>query len=261
MKRLLVSLGFCMAILGLCSCEKENIPSKNEPISKNNCTLEHQFEGEFSCPQMKNIKQNGSRFFITNDGQLYEYSYKIFSTTDNNCQKVNTDVVFDKVIRNTLVSKQGDFYSYTESNLKKITNEEIEKGRAWYGLSQMEIRLYKKNNNIFYLAILDHNDPDIYGYVEGNNVYSITYDYNNDKANEKLIHTFEKNEVIENVTNGYVITNKGYYVYDIINKTKCEKYEDIKCEYGLVKIENKSACTGEVIYISHDLLVDKDMIK
>jgi len=268
MKKRLIYPIFCILILGLCGCEKALKPTNNnnkETSNRNNCSLtqpyDMYFEKNFSCPEMKNIKQNGNQFFITNNGELYEYSDKKYSTTETNCKKVETDIVFDKIIRNTLVSKNGDFYSYYESNLKKIPNEEIEKGRAWYGLDQMEIKLYKINKNIFYLKQIDHEKPEIYGYIDDKNVYAITYDWDSGKTNKELIYTFEENEIIENVTNGYIITNNGYYIYDITNKNECNKYEDIKCQYGLVKTETKSDCSENIIYISDNLLVNKEMVK
>lgn len=268
MKKILINIIYCILILGFCGCEKKlnqtnNI--NNELQIKNNCSLtqpyDMYFDKEFSCPEMKNIKQNGGTFFITNDGQLYEYSNKKYSTTETNCKKVETDIIFNKIVRDTLVSKNGYFYSYYESSLKKITNEEIEMGRAWYGIGQMEIKLYKINHNIFYLKYDGGDSPEIYGYIDDKNVYSIIYDWNTNKTNKELIYTFEENEIIENVTNGYIITNNGYYIYDIINKNECDKYEDIKCEYGLIKIETKSDCIENIIYISDNLLVNKEMVK
>lgn len=256
-------------LLGVCGCDKEknkvsNSENVNTPLY-NTCSLTadsvEYFGKDFYCPEMREIKHGGFSFFITNDGQLYEYSNKKYSTTENNCKKVETDVIFDKIIKGTLVSKNGNFYSYHDGNLKKISDDEIEKGRAWYGLDQMEIKVYKANNKIFYLDQLDMNDPEIYGYVDGNSIYSISYDWDSNKTNEKLLYTFKNDEVIEKLTNGYIITTKGYYVYDIINKNECQRYEDIDCEYGLVKVETKSDCEDSIIYVDDMLLVNQNMVK
>lgn len=264
---LFILCGFIL--LGVCGCgkEKNEVSNSNNvnPALNNTCSLTEysvEYSGkDFYCPEMSEIKQGGGGFFITNDGKLYEYSNKKYSTTENNCKKVETDVVFDKIIRDTLISKNGDFYSYNYSNLKKITNQEIEQGRAFYGINQMEIELYKLNSNIFFLKFIDTNNPEIYGYVDGNNVYSITYDWDNKKANEKLLYIFKDDEIIENLTNGYIITSKGYYVYDITNKNECQRYEDVECEYGLVKVETKSNCEDSIIYVNDMLLVNQKMVK
>ena len=260
---------FLLAIILICGCSKNNNNEKtnNNEISKNSCTLtadsEMGFNKDFYCPEMKNIKHNSiSSFFITNDGELYEYSYKKYSTTNTNCKKVETDIIFDKIVRSTLISKDGELYAYRayESKLEKITNEQIELGRSFYGIDQMEIKLYRLNSNIFYLNQLDINEPEIYGYLDNNNLYLITYDWNNNISTEQFLYSFKEDEIIENLTNGYIITNYGYYVYDVINKKDCQKYADIKCEYGIIQIEKKENCINDVIYIDQILLVNNNMV-
>jgi len=213
------------------------------------------------CPKFKEISSSGHGFFITESGELYEYSDKKYSTTNNNCKKVETNVLFTNIVENTLVGKDGNYYSFHEKKLRKIPDDEIQKGRAWYGLDQMEIRLHKLNNKIFYLDQLDMNDPDIYGYVDGNNIYEISYNHQNNKSNEKLLLTLKDGEKVEKTTNGYVITNKGYYRYGMTNQKECSEYADIKCEYGLVLIDTIDNCANEIYYLSNGLIVTKNMIK
>ena len=230
-------------------------------INNNNGKYDFVVNEKFVCPEIKNIAYSGEGYFVDNQGILYETSSKLFSTTNTNCRKVETDVIFDKAIKNTLISKDGNFYTFWSSELKKVTNEEIEKGRAWYGINQMEIKLYRLNNNISYIAQLDINDPELYVYQKGNEIYQITYDYDKNKSNEKLIHTFKEDEKVVSLTDGYVITNKNYYKYGEINKTECSKYEDVKCEYGLVVVDSVANCTNDIFYISDSIIVTQNMIK
>ena len=55
------------------------------------------------CPQFKDIAYSGDRFFITNAGELYEYSDKKYSTTNNNCKKVETQVLFTNIIETSML--------------------------------------------------------------------------------------------------------------------------------------------------------------
>ena len=230
-------------------------------INNNNGKYDYYINESLVCPQFKDIAYSGDRFFITNAGELYEYSDKKYSTTNNNCKKVETQVLFTNIIENTLVGENFEYYSYHDGNLRKIPNDEIQKGRAWYGIDQMEIRLHKLNSKIFYLDQLDINDPEIYGYVDGNNIYEISYDYDNNKSNEKLLLTLKDGEKVEKTTNGFVITNKGYYRYGITNQKECSEYEDIKCEYGLVQVDTKDNCSNEIFYVSNGLIVTQNMVK
>ena len=233
----------------------------NCSINNNNGKYDFAINESLVCPEIKNIAYSGDGYFIDNQGILYEISNKLYSTTNTNCRKVETDVIFEKAIKNTLISKDGSFYTYWDSKLKKVTNEEIENGRAWYGINQMEIKLYRLNKNISYIAQLDMNDPEIYVFTKGNEIYQVTYDYNTNKASEKLIYTFNDGEKVVSLTDGYVITNKNYYRYGEINKNECSKYEDVKCEYGLVVVDSISNCSSEIIYISNSRIVTKNMIK
>lgn len=245
--------------IGICGCSKKSnnpTPTKKEP----QCTITREFQSKMKCPEMKDIKSSGDNIFITHNGELYEYSYKKYSTTKTNCIKVDTDIKFDKIIKNTLISKDGSYYIYNTGTITQPSKEQINQGRSRYGINQMEIQLYNINNNIFYLATIDHNDPEIYGYIDSNKVYSIIYDWYTKKAHEELIYTFQNGEEIEHITNGYVVTNKAYYVYDIINKKECNKYVDVECEYGLVKQDTRDNCP-ELIYISDNLIVNNDIIE
>ena len=125
----------------LAGCNKSNDKTlmPEQDITNTKCSINSQdfFENysidSFVCPELSDIAYSGSGFFVNN-------------TTNTNCKKVDTEIVFDNVIKNTLISTEGNFYSFYDSELKKISNEQIEKGRAWYGIDQMEIKLYKLNS-------------------------------------------------------------------------------------------------------------------
>ena len=258
-------------VLIVTGCEKlidtkanSNNESKDGKIScflKNN-TIDYNINESLVCPKFKDIAYSGDGFFITNSGELYEYSDKKYSTTNNNCKKADTEVLFDKIVQNTLVSKDGNCYSFHDGNLKLITDDEIKYGRSSYGINQMEMRVYQINHNIFYLAqSYSGTESEIYGYVDGNSVYAISEDYITNTTNEKLLITFNDGEKVEKTTDGFVITNKGYYQYKITNQKECSKYEDIKCEYGLVQVDTLDNCSNELFYVSNNLIITQKMVK
>ena len=255
-----------VCVLAGCNKSNDKMLTPERDITNTKCSINSQEFfwnygiDSFVCPELSNIAYSGSGFFVNNKGELYEISSKLYSTTNTNCKKVDTEIVFDNVISNTLISKEGNFYSFSNSDLKRITDEQIEKGRAWYGIDQMEIKLYKLNNNISYFAQLDHEAPEIYVYNKGNELYQITYDYNTKTANEELLYTFKDGEKIISRTDGYIITNKNYYKYGKINEDKCSKYEDVECEYGLVIVDSAENCANEIIYISDKITVTKEML-
>lgn len=263
--RIIFLLSFICVLAG-CNKSNEKTLMPEQDITNTKCSINSQdfFENysidSFVCPELSDIAYSGSGFFVNNKGELYEISSKLYSTTNTNCKKVDTEIVFDNVIKNTLISTEGNFYSFYDSELKKISNEQIEKGRAWYGIDQMEIKLYKLNNNISYFAKLEIEAPEIYVYNKGNELYQITYDYNTKTANEELLYTFKDGEKIISRTDGYIITNKNYYKYGKINEDKCSKYEDVECEYGLVIVDSAENCANEIIYISDKITVTKEML-
>ena len=259
MKKILLVFVCVIFLSFICGCSNQENNNKTKQV-KEQCSITREFQSKMKCPEMKDIKHSGDGIFITNNGDLYEFSSDKYSTTNTNCRRVETDIKFDRIVKSTLITTNGECYTYNNGILKQPTKEEVEMGRAWYGTNQMEIKLYNIKANIFYLADIDAEKPDIYGYIDNNNVYSVTYNWYTNQAEEKLIYTFPTDEEIEYVTNGYIITNKAYYVYGITNQKQCSTYADIECEYGLVKEEEKINCMDTILYVSNSLLVTKDMI-
>ena len=271
MKKYFRIIFLLLFICVLAGCDKSNDNSliPEQGITNTKCSINsqeffwnHNIDS-FVCPELSDIAYSGSNFFINDKGELYEFSSKLYSTTNTNCRKVDTEIVFVNVIRNTLISRDGNLYSFYDSNLERISDEEIEKGPALYGLDQMNIELYNLNNDISWLKILNSTywHDGTYVYPKNNKLYQVTYGYNTNTIKEELLHTFEDDEKIISRPNGYIITNKNYYQYGKINEEECSKYEDIECEYGLVVVDSVENCANEIIYVSDNIIVSKDMIK
>lgn len=263
----LVIICLIMLLIFVYGCSSGEGNSNELLIKKCNIYEEYFYvSGDFLCEEMQDITYSGTTFFITKDGLLYEYSERKYSTTNSNCKRIETDVVFDKIVRNTLIDKDGNLYLLdSDKNLILITKELEDKGPAYYGLNSMDIPLYREYNDMFYLG----DNPSVsngitysglvFGVIEDKNVYSLYSSYGGADAVKELIHTFDDEE-IEKVNNGYIRTNKGYYKYGIVNNEECAKYEDIECRYGLVKVDTKDNCSN-VIYAGKDIVVTEDMVK
>ena len=254
-KILICSIMTCFIILVTgCTITKEKVKETN--TSEKQCEITKKVKSSIKCPEMINIKQSSPGFFITEEGILYEYSYKEYSKTNTNCKKVETNIVFDKLINDTLVTKAGEFYSYSysSSKLSKVSPATVSLGMA------PEITIYLTNPNIDFLGWSGSDARESYGYVKENKFHSITYDYNNNTQTDEELYTFDSDEFVVKITNGYVSTNKNYYNYSIINKKECKKYADIECKYGLVPIDTIDNCS-DIIYLSNHLLVDKNVIQ
>ena len=260
MKRLSKVLLVLVFLLVLCGCNEKNNNKEEQKEENNKCTInnnigDYLINESMVCPEFKNIKSSGDRLFVTNNGELYEYSDKLYSTTNTNCKKVETDIKINRIIVNVLVGEDGSIYYYDNGNLNRIDKDKLS-GYSWYFI----VKTYGFNNSVFYLDRLDINDPDILGYVVDYRVYSIYYDYKNNKTKEELIYEFESGEEIEKTTNGFITTNKAIYKYGVTNKDECGQYEDIECKYGLVKINTRDECSN-IYYVSNDLIITNNMIK
>lgn len=197
------------------------------------------------------------KLFITRDNELYMYSTdKIFSNGEN-YKKIETDVKFQKFIKNIIVDVENNLYKIKDDNIEKINipskdaddSERIDFSIAVNGPGQLPYFNEKDYKNISYINY-DFRKY-VYLYMKDNNVYSYKVNYNEygetildnsyTLVDNKLVELAE-NEVIELFIDGTIKTNNGYYVFEnrVINKEETNKYADIKPEYrvGFYKIEN-----------------------
>ena len=86
-RKFLCIMGITLCVFLLAGCGKR---AATEGTKKSNCSLV-QNNIEFKCPAMKEIKDSGEGFFITNNGELYEFANKTYDETNNNCKKVALD--------------------------------------------------------------------------------------------------------------------------------------------------------------------------
>ena len=214
----------------------------------------YKWDCEVPLNKIKDISTVGINF-ISDDGSLYEFDLdRKYSTTDSHCRKVDIDVSFEKFIYNGIISSDKMVYLRVGEKYVDISNEERIQGLVM----GFPYDLYEYNENIIILN-MDLDNSLKYGIVEDNKVYeyetgSPSSDYVG-KTGE--LHAFSNDETLVGIYGSYIKTNKAYYVYGIINKSKCEEYADIECEYGIVKDKTLSDAYDEIYYMNNYFLVMK----
>lgn len=213
----------------------------------------YKWDCEVPLNKIKDISTVGMNF-ISDDGALYEFNLdKKYSTTGSHCRKVNIDVAFEKFIYNKIISSDKKVYLQNGENYVDISNEERIQG--W--VMGFPYDLYDYNENIIILNIGSVDTK--YGIVEDNKVYeyetdSLSSDY---IGKRKELYIFSDGETLVGIYGSYIKTNKAYYVYGATNKNECEKYADIKCEYGIVKDKTLSDAYDEIYYMNNYYLIMK----
>ena len=240
--------------------EQENIDSKIE--ENNDFKLQDSWTKteNFKCVKMTEAidLDPSNKLFITKDNELYMYSTdKIFSNGEN-CKKIETDIKFQKFIKNIIVDVDNNLYKIKDESVEKINvpsknasdSDKIDFSIAVNGPSQLQSLNEKDYKNMSYINY-DFRKY-FYFYLKDNNVYNYNVRYNESDetimdsnytlSDNKLVE-LEENEQIEFFIDGTIKTNKGYYLFEnkVINKEESEKYADVKPEYkvGFYKIENE----------------------
>lgn len=240
MKKIVVILILLLFISG-CAGESKELDSYQEEKIKEKSEVEkfisnqglrrYEFNCEISTEKIKDFSLGGD-MFLTDDGKLYEWSLNLFSN-GTNCKKVETDVRFKRFINNVIVNEHGEIYTYIDRTLKKGKGDGI------------AYELYESNNDMFlfsqnYSGSIFHGfDPNHhYAVLKENPDVLINYVYKNSEwvrddvfgivlVNEKITHTY----------NNYFKTDKSYYYHSVINREECDKYVDVECEFGIVKMK------------------------
>lgn len=229
-----------LLILFICGCSSKEIKkdtNRNDDTTiekKNDLKLLRGLTQEFdwNCDvDLHNIKDINIYYmrFIDNNGSLYEFDLqKKYSTTNNNCKKVDTEIKFDSFSRDRIISIDKKIYNYIDGIVE-------ETGLKYSDYFDFEIELNPR-----------------YGIVNNNKVY--------DSSNKEL-YSFENGEEYINTITGIIKTNKAYYKYGIVNKKECNEYADIKCEYGIIKDDELTSAYDDIYYINKNYYILKSSNK
>lgn len=272
MKKKISLIVLCgIVLLGICGCENKNTSNegnneenklssiKGYNIRETDVVPSYYQKVNVKCDEIKDIKDYYFGYFITNYGELYKFSYdKVFSDTDTNCKRINTNIKFIKFIDGGLLDENNNIYVIDkDDNLSLFTFQpgympmpylnDIAK-KEYINVS----RTMKPNDNIH-----------IYFYYSENKVYKLKDDFNTEAdVEENAIFELKKDETISYIVDATIKTNKNFYIYKsvITNKDECNKYADIECNYEnkfyeIPELSNKKF----LFYKSGMILVDNEL--
>lgn len=262
MKKLLILIfmvSLCFLFVG-CSLKTEDIPkeknTKNTDDNKWLKQLTNYYEKyDWNCEvSLKTIKDFSTfnNVFITNDGDLYQYSLEKIFSNGSYCKKIDSDIKFDRFINGAIISTNKIPYAFYENKL-------IKKMEGWTG--GFDYNLLNKYDGIFMLnQTHDGSSFDymqfLYGFISNNTVYSINN--SGDKRKQTEIGKIPDDEYLVKTYNDIIKTNKNFYYYSIVNREECEKYADVECAYGLARFDEISNYYDRIYYFNARILILND---
>lgn len=215
--------------------------------------------------EIKCIKDNGMmniqpKMFITNSGELYEFSTEKKYSNEQVCKKIDTDVKFDRfnLFANDrdlsiAISTDNQYYYYVDGEFKD------------YYINDATLRKINNehpNNYGYYNG--GATSYDIYYYVDGNNIYEykLKINYHGGSkytlVSDEIIDTIPENEKFISLDGRIIKTDKSYYKLGIKNQEECNKYEDVQPIFGLVKLEDISSEYNKISYFNGNYIIYKE---
>ncbi len=245
------------------------LESKDE---KNNKYKSKYQKYEWNCDvpitEIKTIKDNGMmdiqpKLFITKDGKLYEFTLNKKYSNEQICKQINADTSFNyfNMFPNDrdlslMVDNNNNFYYYEKSLLNfKEWDKYHFADTTNYILSHPQSYTTYANEHIENAGSAFYNY-----YAENNDIYKrLLYwkDSSTVYENPVLLHQFTDENVI-GLEGKIFKTDKGFYKIGATNKEECEKYEDIECNEGIVKIEDVSKHYKDIEYFNGNYLIFKN---
>lgn len=209
----------------------------------------------FHCDVLDNIKMKFNSGFITNDNKFYIVNYDKKFSNDQNC-KLTSDIEIISQYNHQLVDKNYNIYYYDYERNTMVKNEFVLEDffqNSTFVSSSFYSPSNPIDNNYTYYAILE-TDGNLYS-------YATKYEYINGKneiilMKKDLYKSFDGEKILEYEFSRfdykfltYIKTDKSYYTAIKTNKDTCEKYADVKCEYGLQKNEYLTNNYNDIAFI------------
>ena len=228
-----------------CKNSNEEKKEKKEEVNKYVNNQFDKYEWKCSIP-IESIKEFNymTYMFITNDGDLYEFSFeRKYSTNNDYCRKIESSYKFEKFIQGAVISTDKKIYGYDTYN-----KEFVERMGGW--TLAFDYDLYDYNQDLFV------TDGYAHLVVEGKNVYSFET-----VNNRTLIGNLNDDEEFVRGYHGAIKTTKRYYKYELIHTNECDSYADIECKNGIRPIEEINKDYDKIYYYDGYFLIYKDDLK
>ncbi len=247
MKRILTIL---LIVLFLTGCgKKPNNNDNNKPQEKKE-NMVYEIE-TLNCSAFNNIKIIMSyNTFLTNDGQVY---YIGNYSDGTNCKLISDDKNIKTIFGNEyLIDENSKMYSINYSDFSLEITSDISNYLNFIKVDK-DIIKYRCTTNVCYLL---KNDGKL---------YKAKINYKNNKAyldilNDNVFPVDEKILDFDGFPNegksfdndiNWIRTDKSSYFKKINNFEECNKYDDVKCTYGLVKDEYLSSIISNIAFFQY----------
>ena len=231
MKKKLSLICLCgIILLGVCGCGKEETDDWDV----------YEVAGKIDCPQYDNAKYGffSENIFIDENDNLYLTSYKKFSDSNTNCQKIS-DIKLVKFGRNHVGNYKNIVFDENNNAYVLDTIKLDEYSYKYYFKEYtFDVDEYFLKSDVI---LFDCVDDKYYVLKTDGKIY----EYDGVLKTEKVLYEFEDEKILWYEYGGvfpfsslpyYLITDKAYYTPSLVDEN-CLEYNDIKCEYQL-KINN-----------------------
>ena len=269
MTKKLILLILCFEIPLITSCNNKNSNFKTDTKNKEEQTLkieEQSYNSErvamveyektnIICSQISAIADYNSNYslFITNDGSLYQISFKKIFSNNTNCNKIETDEKFNRFVNGGIISKDNKVFSYSDGIL-----EEVDVDNVYGWILNPFLKNVKKDDYINVNSYSTTNNNK-FSLRKGNNIYMYVDGTEKTKLEDEPIFTAENNDEIIYSLDYTIKTKKKFYNFysKIINKDECEKYADVKCQLqdGFYELDSLNKIYDSVKFYKPSIIV------
>lgn len=237
--------------------------ANNEYIDFNNIKYRKvEWISDVPLNEIKTIKDNGMmniqpKMFITNSGDLYEFSTEKRYSNEQVCKKVDTNEKFDRfdLFANDrdlslIISSNDKYYYYIDGEFKNyfVDDSLIHKVNNEHRINYGHYEGGPENYRIYY-------------YIDNNDIYEYKFKINNgsfETISNEIIDTIPAEEKFISLEGRILKTDKSYYKLGVKNQEECNKYEDIEPVFGLVKLEQISNDYKLIKYFNGNYIIYND---
>ena len=200
---------------------------------------------------------------ISNNGNVYEFSFNGVFSNNMNCKKVMSGIKVTSVIDNEVLRDVNGKYYYLSSDNNTVLYSEVpaeDEKLGMYSLILGDGHVLKAmcvNSNINSYYVLK-DDGNIYNYVikqdDNTRRYSIVSNntvYNYSKFKGKVLDFRDYGE------SAYTYFRTGNSIYRMINTNanECSKYVDVACKYELKRDDTLSEAQDKLVAFSGNMLI------
>ena len=230
-----------------------NNRNNKELTLKEKISMKYDYYKRISCTTITDDIMDMQSDLIVTKHNAFEINFDRIFSNNENCKEIEIPNLDSEIIL------AGGWGVITKNYKYGI-------GKHNYKLDNYDYKYFSElGNNIIYH---DSSWTKGYTFVSIDNEFKlIKLTYGEDgnmfvNPREKKIEYDFKDEIIINISDRFIKTDKAFYVIKkyITNKNDCEKYADIECKYDY-KIEKDDVLTenyNDILYAGNEYIIDKN---